>query len=473
MERKFLWGSATAAYQCEGGWKEGGKGLSNWDDFCHSEKNNVNPVTGDVASDHYHKYEEDIKMIAEGGQNAYRFSIAWTRILPDGTGEKSKEGIDFYHRLIDTCQKYNIKPLVTLYHYDLPKPIYDHGGWENRNTVNAYADYAKICFEEYGDKVEYWATINEPCYETLCCYGFGNYPPNIKSLEIRWKAMYYMMLASAKAVKTYKDMGYRGKVGLVSDSYPIDTLVNNERYRFAAKMADIFYNTAVNDVCVKGEYPEGYLEKLTSEGYDLSYMLEEDEKVFKEGTVDYLGVNAYERILAKPSGNDSEININNTGNSTNQGTIDIKGWFAKDVDPSTKKSPWGCEVYPKTMYDLLMGLSREYPDTPIIITENGIGYYDEMIDGKVNDDYRIEYLEGYVDWMIKAIEEGCDVEGYFVWSTMDVYSWINGYKKRYGLVYVDFHDSELRRIPKKSYYWYKGVIEKKGGIVNEWINRKN
>ena len=240
MNKKFLWGSATAAYQCEGGWQEGGKGLSNWDVFCHSEANNVNPVTGDVACDHYHRYEEDIKRMADGGQNAYRFSIAWTRVIPDGTGERSPEGIDFYNRLIDTCIKHGIEPLVTLYHYDLPQTLYEAGGWENRDTVEAYVRYAKICFEAFGDRVNYWATINEPNYETLCCYGYGNYPPNVKSLDRRWKAMYHMMLASAKAVGIYRRMGGKGMVGLVSDCYSIDYMKDEEEYREAARFADLF-----------------------------------------------------------------------------------------------------------------------------------------------------------------------------------------------------------------------------------------
>ncbi len=231
MNKEFLWGSATAAYQCEGGWKEGGKGLSNWDVFCHSEKNSVNPVTGDVACDFYHHYEEDIRMLAEGGQNAYRFSIAWTRILPDGTGRKSQEGIDFYHRVIDTCRKYHVEPLVTLYHYDLPESIYEAGGWENRNIVEQFLEYARICFEEYGQKVNYWVTINEPNYETLCCYGFGNYPPNVKDLGRRWRAMHHMLLASARAVAVFRELKLPGMVGLVSDSYPIAVLTDNEAHR--------------------------------------------------------------------------------------------------------------------------------------------------------------------------------------------------------------------------------------------------
>ena len=156
---KFLWGSATSAYQCEGGWQEGNKGLSNWDDFCHSEKNNVNPVTGDISCDHYNRYEEDIIMLSKGGQNAYRFSIAWTRIIPDGIGEVNQDGIDYYNRVIDTCRKYNVEPVVTLYHYDLPLKLFENGGWENRDTAIAFAQYAKVCFESFGKKVKYWLTI--------------------------------------------------------------------------------------------------------------------------------------------------------------------------------------------------------------------------------------------------------------------------------------------------------------------------
>lgn len=201
---EFLWGSATSAYQCEGGWKDGGKGLSNWDAFCHSEKNSVNPVTGDVAADFYNRYEEDIEMLAKGNQNAYRFSLCWTRILPTGTGEVNQEGIDFYNRVLDTCEKYGVEPLVTLYHYDIPVSLFDAGGWENRNTTLAFIEYAKVCFKHFGNRVKYWATVNEPNYETYCCYGRGNYPPNVQDLSRRWKAMYHIMLASAGAICEYK-----------------------------------------------------------------------------------------------------------------------------------------------------------------------------------------------------------------------------------------------------------------------------
>lgn len=465
--KPFLWGSATAAYQCEGGWREGGKGLSNWDVFCHSEKNYINPVTGDISCDHFHRYEEDIRMLAQGGQNAYRFSIAWTRIIPEGTGEVSREGIEFYNRLIDTCIRYNVEPLVTLYHYDLPQTLFEKGGWEERETAYAYAEYAAVCFEAFHDRIKLWATVNEPGYETLCCYGFGNYPPNVSDLGRRWRAMYHIMLASALAVERFREKNYTGKIGLVSDSYSIETRKDTPEYIEAARLADLFYNRSVNDVCVMGNYPQELTDQLLSDGYDLGYMKEADRETFRRGTVDFLGVNAYNRILVKPcDGSESALSVNNTGDSTQKNTTAIKNWFIQDEDPGTPKNPWGSEIYPKSVYNLMMDLNARYPELAVIITENGIGFYDEVDDGKVHDTYRIEYLAGYLEWIRRAIRKGCRIKGYFVWSTMDLYSWINGYKKRYGLVYVDYSRGNLR-IPKDSYYWYKNYIEKEGGTFDE------
>ena len=457
-KEKFLWGSATSAYQCEGGWQEDEKGISNWDAFCHSEKNSLNRVTGDISSDFYHRYEEDIKTLSEGGQNAYRFSICWSRIIPNGTGKINQKGIDFYNKILDTCEKYNVEPLVPLYHYDMPINLFESGGWENRDTVFAFVEYAKICFKNFGQRIKYWATVNEPNYDTYCCYGRGNYPPNVQDLSRRWKAMYHILLASAASICEYKKMNLCGMIGIVSDSYSIESLVDNDEYRNARYNADLFYNRCVNDVCVHGAYSKEFIDKLSKE-YDLSYMKEEDKKIFKYGVVDYLGINAYDRTLVKPyTTGETQMIANNTGDGVTKNSTIIKDWFELDEDPNTEKNAWGCELYPKSIYNLLLDLKEKYPKTSIIITENGLGYYDQCIDGKVDDPYRIDFLNGFIDWMQKAIKAGCDVRGYFVWSTMDLYSWINGYKKRYGLVYVDYENNN-RRIPKSSYYWYKNKIE--------------
>lgn len=459
MKEKFLWGSATAAYQCEGGWQEGNKRLSNWDDFCHSDQNNINPVNGDTASDFYHTYEEDIRMAAQGNQNAFRFSLAWTRIM-DEHQQMIPEGVAFYQKVIDTCIQHKMEPLVTLYHYDLPLNLYKKGGWENRETVDEFVRYARACFQVFRQKVKYWVTINEPGYETLCCYGYGNYPPNVQSLERRWRAMYHMLLASAKAVCAFREMNGPGMIGLVSDSYSIEILKDDADYCQARECADLFYNRCVNDVCIKGVYPQELVRQLTKEAYDLSYMRECDQAVLKAGVVDFLGLNAYDRICVKPyTGNDNQLFVNNTGRNGTKHGVKIKGWFAFDQDPDTPKNAWGMEMYPVSIYRLLHSLHKQYPGTPIIITENGLGYYDKIENGKVYDTYRAEFLAGYLKWIWKAKEEGVDIRGYFVWSTMDLYSWINGYQKRYGLVYVDYEHGN-RRIPKESYYWYRDFIAK-------------
>ncbi|MEG0289965.1 MAG: glycoside hydrolase family 1 protein [Erysipelotrichaceae bacterium] len=465
--KEFLWGSATAAYQCEGAWNEQGKGLSIWDDFCHSEKNSVNPVTGDVSCDHFHRYEEDIKMLADGNQNAYRFSIAWTRIIPNGIGEVNESGVKFYNRIIDTCLKYNVKPLVTLYHYDMPLTLAKIGGWENRKTIDAFEKYAEVCFESFADRVDLWATINEPDYDTMCAYAVGNYPPNVKDMNRRSCALYNMLLASARAIIIFKNLKCKGMIGLVHAKYPIATLQDNEAYRLAKENADLFYNKCISDVAVKGSFPDKLIKKLKESNIDMSYALEEDKEIFKKGIVDYLGINAYSRALVKPyTKGETCLKINNTGKKSDQNTIVVKGWFEMDEDPNTEKNPWGMEIYPKCMYDQLMDTKDDYGDLPVIITENGVGYFDKLEDGQIHDQYRIDYCKGFIDWMLKAKNEGCNVQGYFVWSTMDLYSWINGYEKRYGLVYIDFKDN--KRIPKDSYYWYKDFIKKyKGGNIYE------
>ena len=460
MKTDFMWGSATAAYQCEGAWREGGKGLSNWDAFCHSEKNVVNPVTADVSCDHYHRYEEDIEMLAAGGQNAYRFSIAWSRIIPDGIGAVSEEGVAFYNRVIDCCLAHGVTPLVTLYHYDLPQTLFERGGWENRETCKAFEAYAKVCFDRFGDRVRYWATVNEPNYETQCCYAVGNYPPNVQDLSRRWCAMYHILLGSAMVVRAFRGGGYQGNIGLVSDSYSIETLVDNDEYREAAVNAELFYNRCVNDTCVLGKMPQEFVDKIVADGCNRDYALPGDDDIFRAGTVDYLGVNAYARYLVKPyTTGETCLKASNTGKKGDRQEAVVKNWFEIDRDDSMPTNDWDMELYPKSLYNLLIRLRELYPETFFIITENGIGYKDVLEeDGAVHDPYRIEFQKGFAEWMLEAMKEGVDVRGYFVWSTMDLYSWINGYAKRYGLVYIDYENGN-KRIPKDSYYWYRDFIE--------------
>jgi beta-glucosidase/6-phospho-beta-glucosidase/beta-galactosidase len=458
---EFLWGSATSAYQCEGAWNEDGKGPSQWDEFCHTSDLNINNVTGDISCDHYHRYEEDIKMMAECGQNTYRFSISWPRVLPEGTGKVNHKGINFYNRVINTCLKYGIVPNVTLFHYDLPAAIADKGGWENRKTVDDFVNYAKICFEAFGDRVPLWATLNEPRYYDYCSYAAGNYPPNVQDFNRFACVGYNLLLASAKAINEFRKGNYIGKIGLVEAAGNVETEGNDEANKIAYHNADLFYNKWITDTCIKGYFPNDLIPKLKDSNIDLSFIKDGDKPIFMNGTVDFLGVNIYSRSYVKPyTSGETRINVNNVGADSNikEGVV-IKGWFETAYDDKIRRNLWGREIYPKCMYDELMELKDKYGDIPIYVTENGHGCYENIIDGEINDDERIEILQEFIDWMIKAKEEGVNVKGYYVWSAMDLYSWINGYKKRYGLVYVDF-DNNNKRIPKKSYYWYKNLIEK-------------
>lgn len=459
MGKKFLWGSATASYQCEGAWNEDGRGLSIWDEFSHNSDKNINNVTGDVASDHYHRFEEDIRMMKEGGQNSYRFSIAWPRILPEGTGEVNQKGIDFYHRMIDCLLKNGIEPNVTLYHWDLPLPLQEKGGWENEETAYAFAEYARICFSEYGDKVKLWVTINEPHYSITSMYGAGNYPPNVKDGQRCIKAAYITMLASALAVKEFRKFSDIGQIGIVHDASPCYGADDSKETQFAVRMADNIFNNWVLEPAMRGEFPQDMLDEL-GKYYDLSFMKKENSKIFKSGTLDFIGINYYSRSFIRPyTEGESYIGVNNTGvkSAIDQPLMVMKGMFEQIKDSGGEFTDWDMEIYPQGMYDTLMQIKQRYGNVPIYITENGVGLYEKLKDGRVEDDGRIDFLSKHIKEMLRAKEDGANVCGYYVWSTFDLYSWVNGYKKRYGLVYVDFEDDN-RRIPKKSYYWYRDFI---------------
>lgn len=467
ISEKFLWGSATAAYQCEGAWNEDGKGLNEWDVFNHESSLNINSVDGDIASDFYHKYKEDIDLMAAGNQNTYRFSISWARIIPQGIGEINPKGIQFYNNVIDYCLEKGITPNVTLFHYDLPYEMAKIGGWENRKVVDAFNDYAKVCFEHFGDRVKIWSTINEPRYYAYCSYVVGNYPPNHKvDFNGFWKVLYNLMLGSAKAVKTYKELGLDGIIGVVHDNGNVELDPNTKEKDLVRLRADIFYNRMVLDTCVLGKLPAELIEVLKDWNVDSSFIYEEDIPVFEKGKGDYIGLNVYNRqYVTDYSDGETEVFHNNKGKGSNSKEgIRIKNIFETSFDPNVRRNLWGREVYPKCMYNALMEIKEKYGDILVYITENGHGQYETPDEsGYVKDTERIELCEEFIKYMLKAREEGVNVQGYYMWSTMDLYSWINGYEKRYGLVRVDF-DKDNKRIPKESYYWYKHLITTKKDI---------
>lgn len=457
----FLWGGATASYQCEGGWQEGGRVESMWDVYLH--ENHLE--NGDVASDHYHRFREDIRMMKEGGQNSYRFSLAWPRIIRNREGEVNQEGVEFYNQLIDACLEYGITPMVTIFHWDLPQYLEEKGGWLNRETCAAYTHYAKICFDRFGDRVKLWATFNEPRYYTNSGYLIGNYPPGHQDIQETVTASYYMMLASAMAVEAFRAGGYDGQIGIVHSFSPVYTTDTRVESAIAERFADNFYNNWILDTAALGEIPGDLLGEL-KKTCDLSMMTPEDLAVIRRNRVDYLGLNYYARVMVKPyESGETTLIVNNQGKKA-KGTSQtiIKGWFEQVRPESSRYTEWDTEIFPEGLYEGIRRVWNKY-HLPIYITENGIGLYEDISVSQVEDDDRIEFMDMHIAAVLKAKEGGCDVRGYYAWSPFDLYSWKNGTEKRYGLVAIDYENG-LERRPKKSYYWYKDVIETEGKHIS-------
>lgn len=458
--KNFLWGSATAAYQCEGAWNLDGKGESNWDAFSHGVMNKTG-VTGDVVNDFYHHYIEDIRLLKEGNQNTFRFSIAWTRIIPDKTWKINEKGVEFYRNVIEECKKNGVIPNVTLLHYDIPNWMELEGGYLNPNFPDYFARYAGIVFDLFGDTIPYYVTINEMTHNSVCGYLQGKYPPHHQSVEELIQVSYNLIIAHAKAIREFRKRNLiHSKIGVVHTTNSVQILYDTPEYRRAQHLGDLFNNLWVTDPAILRKFPDDLYDLLIESGHDLSFVKQEDLKILSENTVDFLGQNCYTRTLVKPyeSGETNYYRDYDGKGDVKEWTV-VKNWFESDDDPNQIRDEWGREVYFKTVYDMLMGIKDRYGDIPVFITENGRALYEDIAeDGKIHDNKRIEFMEEVLTWLIKAENEGCNVCGYYAWSNVDVYSWINGYKKRYGLVYVDY-ENDNQRIPKDSYYWYKEFIK--------------
>lgn len=459
--KDFLWGGATASYQCEGGWKEGNRVESMWDKYLH--ENHLE--NGDVASDHYHRFREDIRMMKEGGQNSYRFSIAWPRIIRDSMGTVNEEGVAFYNEVIDTCISFGITPFVTLFHWDLPQYLEALGGWLNRDTCLAYVDFARVCFERFGDRVRLWTTFNEPRYFSFSGYFIGNYPPGHQNLQETVTASYHIMLASAMAVKAFREKSYEGSIGIVHSFSPVYGVDETVETLIAKRYAENFFNNWITDTAAMGEIPGDLLAELSGQ-CDLSMMRPEDLTIIKNNTVDFLGLNYYARAVVKPyQSGETTLIVNNKGKEA-KGTSQtiIKGWFEQVRPANSQYTEWDTEIFPQGLYEGIRQTWKKY-HLPIYITENGIGLYEEVKGEIIDDSQRISFMDSHINAILNAKDQGCDVRGYFAWSPFDLYSWKNGTEKRYGLVAVDYENG-LQRKPKKSYYWYKNVIESDGAALN-------
>jgi beta-glucosidase len=432
----FIWGAATASYQIEGAVKEDGRGESIWDRFSHTPGRTHNGETGDIACDHYHRYREDVALMKDLGLKGYRFSIAWPRIFPEGTGKANPKGIDFYRRLLDELLQNGIDPLVTLYHWDLPQTLQDRGGWDNRDTASYFADYAAYVFEALGDRVQKWLTFNEPSVAALNGHAIAEHAPGFTDYSLAIRVSHHLNLGHAKAVGIYRQMNLGGKIGTTLNFTSVYPASDSPADQAAAKIVDGHFNRWYADPVLKGVYPEDML-KLYTEKLQAPLIKPGDSELLAGTTIDFLGANYYSRMLVKHSAQDPLLGY-------------------ESLKPDGLYTAMGWEVYPQGLYDLLIRLDREYQHPVMYVTENGAAYNDELVAGKVADPDRLNYLKLHFSEAHRAIQDGVNLKGYYVWSLMDNFEWAHGTNKRFGIFYTDYQTRE--RLWKDSARWYQEVI---------------
>jgi beta-glucosidase len=427
----FLWGVASSSYQIEGAWNEDGKGESIWDRFSHTPGNIKNSDTGDIACDHYHLYKRDVALMRELGVQAYWFSISWPRVLPKGKGDINRVGLEFYNRLVDELLEAGIEPWVCLYHWDLPQALQDEGGWVNRNIVRSFADYAELMASELGDRVKRWIIFNEPRCVAWLGYFTGMHAPGIKNLELALKVSHHLLLAQGKSIQTLREVSQDFQIGTIVDLNAVHPISDDEKDRVAASKLDEFWNRWFIDPLLKGEYPP------LAETLGLRPS-QEDMDLIKQ-PLNFFGMNYYSRLLA-------------TYDPSNPVTQ------AKVVQKKTPVTEMGWEIYPNGLYEILTRLRKEYDDPVLYVTENGAAFEDNVKrNGGVQDDDRIAFLRDHTLAAYRAIKEGVRLKGYFIWTITDNFEWTEGYSKRFGLVHTNYETQE--RTPKKSFYWYKQIIQ--------------
>jgi beta-glucosidase len=434
----FAFGVASSAYQIEGATGEDGRGESIWDRFCRLPGRVANGETGDVACDHYHRYAEDLDLMASIGVRLYRFSIAWPRLIPDGKGKPNPAGIDFYRRLCEGLRERGIAPMATLYHWDLPQAVQDEGGWAARDTAFRFAEYADAAYDALGDLVESWITQNEPWVTAFEGHGFGTKAPGQQDWPTALRVAHHVLLSHGLAVRAFRGRnGPGGEIGIalnLTPAYPLNGTLDD---RAAAHVMDGFHNRWFLDPVLRGGYPPDMVDELTRRFGSMDAIRVGDLATINE-PIDFLGVNYYfsTRVFADPDEPVLGVGV---------------------APPAEDMTAMGWGVRPDSLYELLVRLKREYGDVPLVITENGAAFDDEPpVNGYVDDPRRREYLQTHLESLRRAIADGVDVRGYCAWSLLDNFEWQHGYSKRFGIVYVDYET--LKRIPKASALWYRNLI---------------
>jgi len=452
----FLWGMATASYQVEGAWNEDGKGESIWDRFTHTVGKVKGGATGDVACDQYHLYPQDIAILKRLNQKSYRFSIAWTRIQPSGTGAPNQKGLDHYSRLVDAILEAGIRPFCTLYHWDLPQALEDRGGWPNRDLANYFADYAGILAKHLGDRITVWAPFNMPWTVAYLGYGVGTFPPGRARYGDFLKAAHTLNLAQGQAFRAIKAASSKATVGSAYGMAPAYPKTSSEADRAAAARYHAMNNVYFLETAMRGRYPNAF---VVPTPYKAMGFRPGDEKIMQVA-LDWIGFHYYtRRIVSEAKGpSRSGATFGTEIEQDTPGGRDAYTRFHAEMPTQGPLTDAGLEVWPRGMYDLVMQISREYNQPIIEITESGCSYLDtpyEKENGRIPDTRRIEFFRAELTELARAIADGARVRSFHAWSLLDNFEWADGYSQRYGLIYVDYRDQ--KRTVKDSGLWYGRV----------------
>ncbi len=426
----FTWGVATSSFQIEGATKEDGRGPSIWDTYCKHPGAIADGSNADRACDHYHRYEEDISLIKNLGVDAYRFSVAWPRIFPEGTGRINQKGLDFYHRLVDSLLAKNLVPWMTLYHWDLPQALQDKGGWANRDSVSWFCDYAETVARSFQDKVGHFILLNEPSITTFVSLIEGLNAPGLQDVRKCHAAIHHQNLCVGRGFRTLKSVSSDFFVGSSYTIFPVRPFRDTPEGHQAREIMDTYWNTAFFDPLLKGQYP-GLIAR------DMEEFIRAGDMDAIKAPLDFVGLQHYSPSYAYP---------------TQDNPAGAKFGPAPQEFPVTDM---GWAIDPPALTECLLWVKNRYGDINLVITENGAAMADTLsAGGTIDDQKRIDYFAAYQDALRKAMDQGVKVTGYFIWSLLDNFEWAFGLKKRFGIVYIDY-ENKLTRIPKASYYWWQ------------------
>jgi beta-glucosidase len=429
----FVWGAATASYQIEGATEKDGRGESVWDRFSATPGKVRSGDTGATACDFYHRYPDDVQLMTELGLDAFRFSIAWPRVMPDGRGPVNQAGLDFYDRLVDELLANGIDPFVTLFHWDTPQALEDAGGWPERATAEAFVEYVEAVAQRLGDRVGHWITHNEPWVCAWVGHGWGVHAPGRTSEREALAAAHHLLLSHGWAIDVLRRESPQARLGITLDLQHVYAASDDPGDADAVRHVDGMHNRWFLDPIFRGEYPADIVEAFG----DAAPEAEPGDLTTMSAPIDFLGVNMYSRSVVRASRDGEDpIHVRN---------------------PEAPQTDMGWEIYPDGLHDLLVRLRDDYDPPAIYITENGAAFADvRSHDGAVRDHERREYIQSHIDAVGRAIADDVPVKGYFVWSLLDNFEWAWGYWKRFGIVYVDF--PTLERVPKESFHWYRDFI---------------